>query len=126
MKQHARMVQRRANDNLWHISPGDDGHRERSGEHAKDVALFARSGDEWIVLRFNGIGLHTELVRWQRRVDDVFYGQPKPPNGLSIWEGSVRYPNGDPEEDPVLEGAFRSLTESEWLLLQTTGCPWET
>lgn len=91
------------------------------------IALIACRGGHGCILDHDGLGIEADVeALGHGSLTD--HGLDDAPDGLSIWEGRLHTseshtPDGH-EYDSELIGEFRSLTDDEWKLLQTTGTPW--
>jgi hypothetical protein len=86
-------------------------------------AVIASRGEDGAVLSYVGGHLALEIGEMGMKWADLEFGGELVPDGISIWEGMVRY---DREGEPVeTRGTFRAPTDEEWAAIRAGACPWD-
>lgn len=94
----------------------------RNKPEMQRILVAARNG-HGIALAWYGEVISREIKSGSAWLDDL--NAPKPPDGLSIWEGIILWDSGD-DPDIHFDGAYRQLAPSERLRFAKTGIPWRT
>lgn len=108
------------------LSNDTQGRRRRRTPVNTEIALIASTGDgSGVVLVHDGDMIAGEIDACSNHIGDLGV-LDRAPEGLSIWEGTIKVYADDDGADVSYRGKFRHLERSERLRFALTGCPWAT
>jgi hypothetical protein len=113
--------------------PDDDigwGGYHKSAWKKNSIALIACDGGGHGVVLWT-VGPHLAMEMEEGGLTQLCdLGLDDAPQGISVWEGRVRYhrstswESGHTESEAETEGTFRPPTPAEWLVIAQNQCPW--